>query len=138
MRAGDAAGQVLYRARRRELPRLSVARGAGAGAGGSVPDNTRGAKCRAADVRVAAEPRAGGRQCRAAPRGHAGPRTAGRGTAHLVQAVKERIRIAEYMKDFDKLSSGRITVDCFYRGLQSAHVQLSRSDFDALAAAFDV
>ena len=49
-----------------------------------------------------------------------------------VQVVKERIRVLEFMKDYDKLRSGRIPVTSFHRALDLCGFGLSQAEVSAL------
>ena len=49
-----------------------------------------------------------------------------------VQVVKERIRVLEFMKDYDKLRSGRIPVTSFNRALDLCGFGLSQAEVSAL------
>jgi len=49
---------------------------------------------------------------------------------------QERIRLAEFLRDFDKLRSGAITQTQFRLGLKMGKVELSNPEFDALCEHF--
>eukprot|EP00042_Codosiga_hollandica_P037034 m.288100 g.288100 ORF g.288100 m.288100 type:complete len:928 (-) comp55034_c0_seq1:99-2882(-) len=52
------------------------------------------------------------------------------------QVVRERIRISEFMQDFDKLRSGRITESIFHRALEQCGIHLSDAEKDVLIRHF--
>jgi len=49
---------------------------------------------------------------------------------------EERIRLSEFLKDFDKLNSGAITISKFRIGLNMATIELSNAEFDLLCGYF--
>ena len=48
------------------------------------------------------------------------------------QVSKERIRVLEFMRDYDKLRSGRIPLTSFRRALDIGGFELSQEEVDAL------
>ena len=46
--------------------------------------------------------------------------------------------MSEYMQDYDRLNSGRINTDCFYRALQSCKILLNSKELEALAKQYAV
>lgn len=50
--------------------------------------------------------------------------------------VKNRIRIAEFFRDFDKLRSGHITSTQFRIGLNMSKVPISQLEFEHLCTSF--
>ena len=49
-----------------------------------------------------------------------------------VQVVKERIRVLEFMRDYDKLRSGRMLKTCFSRALDLCQLGLTKKEVDIL------
>lgn len=50
---------------------------------------------------------------------------------------EERIRLSEFLRDFDKLNSGAITANKFRIGLNMGTIDLSNAEFDLLCEYFD-
>lgn len=50
----------------------------------------------------------------------------------LSQVVRERIRVLEFLRDYDKLKSGRILTTLFYRALDLCGFQLTPSEVNVL------
>ena len=51
---------------------------------------------------------------------------------HLIKVCKERIRVLEFMRDYDKLRSGRISLTSFRRALDLCGFELSQPEVAAL------
>ena len=49
-----------------------------------------------------------------------------------LQVVKERIRVLEFMRDYDKLRSGRMLKTCFARALDLCQLGLTKKEVDIL------
>lgn len=49
-----------------------------------------------------------------------------------LQVVKERIRVLEFMRDYDKLRSGRMLKTCFARALDLCQLGLTEKEVDIL------
>ena len=53
-------------------------------------------------------------------------------TRFLWQVFKNRVRVLEWMRDYDKLKSGRITKINFRRAMDLCKFELSEPEFDIL------